>query len=85
MQKLRYEPGLIGGGITGAVMALLVYYKVLDIEAAGLWAVLIAAAAPLAQAWGTRFFTLAVAKVRDAGHDPDRITTDAKIRTGEAP
>lgn len=83
--KLRYEPAMIGGGAMGAVMALLVYYKVLDYEAAGLWAVAIGAAAPVVQAAATRIFVMATAKIRDSGHDPERIDTQARINTEQLP
>lgn len=65
--KLGYEPAAIGGGITSAVLALLVAYGVLDTAKAGLWAVVLAATIPTLQALATRAFTVSVAKLRDAG------------------
>ncbi len=80
--KLKYEPNLIAGGGMGAVMALLVYYRVLDVEAAGLWAVALGFILPPIQGFIARFFTMATRKIRDAGHDPEMITADAKRNTG---
>ena len=78
--KLRYEPNLAAGGVMGAAMALAVYYRLLDWEAAGLWSVLIAGAAPVVQGWVARFFTTPTAKLDDAGIHPD--TVDAKAAVG---
>ena len=76
--KPSYEPNLVAGGVTGAIMALLVYYKVLDVEAAGLWAVALAAIAPLVQGWVARFFTTPTAKLDDAGLTPEHVDAQAK-------
>ena len=72
--KLRYEPNLAAGGAMGAVMALAVYYKVLDVEAAGLWSVALAALAPIVQGWIARHFTTPTAKLEDA----DAATPDSR-------
>ena len=77
--KLRYEPNLAAGGVTGATLALLTYYGVLDVEAAGLWAVLIAAVAPIVQAWVARLFTTPTAKLNDAGIHEDTVNAQAAI------
>lgn len=75
--KWSYEPNLAAGGAMGAIMAILVYYKVLDVEAAGLWAVVVAALAPVLQGWIARFFTTPTAKLADAGIHPDTIDARA--------
>lgn len=75
--KFSYEPNLAAGGAMGAIMAILVYYKVLDVEAAGLWAVVIAAVAPVVQGWVARFFTTPTAKLQDAGIHPDSVDARA--------
>ena len=83
--KLSYEPNLAAGGAMGAIMALFVYYKVLDLEAAGLWAVALAAIAPVMQGYVARFFTTPTAKLTDAAHVDDSYdaeTIDQKARQG---
>lgn len=72
--KLSYEPNLAAGGVMGALMALAVYYKILDWEAAGLWSVVIAGAAPIIQGYVARFFTTPTAKLADA----DAATPDSR-------
>ena len=78
MKPLRYEPGRVVGGALGAALAILVYYDVLDVEGAGLWGALLALVIPPLQAEITRRFTMPVAKITDAGHEPEQITADAK-------
>ena len=76
--KLSYEPNLAAGGVMGALMALAVYYKILDWEAAGLWSVVIAGVAPIVQGYVARFFTTPTAKLTDAGIYPDSVDAAAK-------
>ena len=76
--KLSYEPNMIGGTALGSVMALLIYYRVLDIEAAGLWSVVLGFALPPVSAWIVRHFTTSQAKLTDAGIHPDTVDARAK-------
>lgn len=79
--KLKYEPGLVTGTAVGAILALLTYYKVLDVEGASLWGALSVFIVPPVQAWITRHFTMPVAKIEDAGLHPESITAQAKVVT----
>ena len=79
--KLAYEPGLVTGTAVGAILALLVYYRVIDTQGASLWGALAVFIVPPFQAWVTRHFTMPVAKIEDAGLHPDSITAQAKVTT----
>lgn len=79
MKTLRYEPNLTAGGAMGAIMALLVYYDVLDLEAASLWTVALVAIAPVVQGWIARFFTTPTAKLQDAGIPPEHVDARAEV------
>jgi hypothetical protein len=76
---LRYEPGLITGTAVGAILAILVYYRLLDTEGASLWGALAVFLVPPFQAWVSRHFTMSVAKIEDAGLHPATITAQATV------
>lgn len=79
--KLRYEPGLVTGTAVGAILALLTYYKILDVEGASLWGALAVFVVPPFQAWVSRHFTMPITKIEDAGLHPESITAQAKVTT----
>jgi hypothetical protein len=73
--KLSYHPTVIGGTGLGAVMALLIYYRVLDVEAAGLWSVALGFFLPPITAWLMQRYTTSSAKLHDAdisAHEVER-------------
>lgn len=76
---LRYQPGIVTGTAVGAVLALLIYYKVLDVEGASLWGALLALVIPPIQGWIAQHFTMPVAKIEDAGLHPATITAQATV------
>lgn len=64
--KLRDEPGLVTGTAVGAILALAVYYKLLDVEGASLWGALAVFIVPPLQGWIARRFTVPLSKIEDA-------------------
>jgi uncharacterized membrane protein YhiD involved in acid resistance len=83
MNPLKTEPSLTFGASVAAVMGLLVYYRVLTIEGAGVWTTfLLAVGAPLAQAVITRSQVFSSNTIREAGFDPQAVkdrAADASI------
>ena len=74
MSPLQKEPAVTIGAAVAAVMALLVYYGVLDIEGAGVWStVLLVVVVPLAQALLTRMGVFSPNTIREAGFDPQSV------------
>jgi Mg/Co/Ni transporter MgtE len=71
MNPMQKEPAVTIGAGVAAVMGLLVYYGVLDLEGAGLWTTfLVVVAVPLAQALLTRMGVFSPNTIREAGLDP---------------
>jgi hypothetical protein len=78
MNPLQKEPALTSGVGVAAIMALLVYYGVLDLEGAGLWTtVLTVVGVPLVQAIFTRFHVFSENTIREAGLDPAAVVRRA--------
>lgn len=82
--RLSYEPVAAGGGAVSTVLAILVYYGVLDVKGAGLWGTLAVIVLPSVSAGVVRFFTMAKKKIEDAGHRPEDITAQAARNRGTA-
>jgi len=81
--RVADNPVVAGGTAVSAILALLVYYGILDVQGASLWGSLAVILLPGASSFVVRIFTMATHKIKDAGHDPEVISAKASVNRGD--
>ena len=80
-QQRNKEPALKAGALASAFVALLLAYRLITAEQALAWGAILAwvlaALAPLAQAWYTRIKVMPVDTIKAAGLDPEEVNKAA--------